>query len=215
MLSLVLRLALVLGALAGFTACVHTPVTLTVAQAFSGGPVVDKAPLNPALRYLRVSVQGRSALLVLGFEEPLAAGPIQTWYSSEGEVLRLQNGRIVGTAGMSVDWRQVQHTPFPVWAEIGNTEGVSFERLRDEMPGYRYGIVESLRIRAIAPPSNAQLVGLPPEALQWYEERVVGHRQATGRYGVRVQDGLMTVVYGEQCLAADFCLAWQTWPPAP
>jgi hypothetical protein len=47
-------------ALLGLTACIHTPVTLTVAEAFSQGPSVDALPLNPNLRYLRVSTQGRN-----------------------------------------------------------------------------------------------------------------------------------------------------------
>ena len=49
---------------------------------------IDKITLNPNLSYLRVTVGGdRAVLMVLGYLEPTPSGPIETWYSSEGEVL--------------------------------------------------------------------------------------------------------------------------------
>jgi hypothetical protein len=66
-------------------------------------------------------------------------------------------------------------------------------------------------------PSNAALAGLKAADLVWYEETVLatGRPLPSARYGLRDKDGVRTVVYGEQCLSAQFCMSWQTWPAQP
>jgi len=204
-------------ALAGLTACIHTPFSLTVAEAFSKGPNLKALTLNPKLRYLRVSTQGRTALMVLGYEDPTDSGPIETWYSREGEVLRLQNGRMVGTAGLAVDWQSVKYKDLPAWAEMAGRAEAEFERQRDEMPGYRFNVADKLVLRPVPPPANAALAGLQAGDLVWYEETVMkpSGPLPSARYGLRDKDGVRTVVFGEQCLSAQFCMSWQTWPAQP
>ena len=72
-----LRQLLAVLALLGLSACIHTPVTLTVAEAFSQGPSVDALPLNPNLRYLRVFAQGRIALMVWAMWTRLILAPLR------------------------------------------------------------------------------------------------------------------------------------------
>jgi len=38
-------------------------------------------------------------LMVLGYSENSPKGTLETWYSSQGEVLKLLNGRVVSTNG--------------------------------------------------------------------------------------------------------------------
>ena len=199
-------------------ACGHTPVTRTLFDAIPAlGRNVDDIKLNPNLRYLRVTVRGRAALMVLGYAEPHPDGEIATWYSSEGEVMRLQNGRIVGTAGLETDWRAVRNYSLPAWKDVVGRPAVTYRRERDEMPGYRFGIVETVSLYPVRAPSNARLVGRPVEGLRWYEEAVLGQPDglASGRYALRIAQGELRVIYGEQCLSRDLCLAWQTWPAPP
>lgn len=204
-------------AFACLSACNHTPVTLTVFEAAGWGKSVDSIRPNPKLRYLRVTTGDRVALMVLGYVDTTPQGPIETWYSSEGEVLRLQNGRVVATTGLRVDWRDVRYTRLPAWTEVTERAPTFFDRLHDEMPGYRFGISETVSLIRVPVPHNAKLVGLPASALVWYEESVRGtpHGLPSARYGLRPQAGVPVVVYGEQCLSVDFCLAWQPWPVTP
>lgn len=219
-------------------ACGHTPVTRTLWDAIPGlGRGVDDIKLNPKLRYLRVTVRGRVALMVLGYVEPSAEGGIDTWYSAEGEVIRLQNGRIVGTAGLETDWRAVRNFSLPAWKDLtGGAErdyslsprkdtaggaAVVYRRERDEMPGYRFGIVQTVSLYPVPVPSNSRLVGVSAAGLRWYEEAVLGQPDGlpSARFGVdagepRVTYGEPRVIYGEQCLAQNLCIAWQTWPAA-
>ena len=199
--------------------CGHTPVTRTLVETFGKGVGVDAINLNPALSYLRVSSDGREALLVLGYSDPHPSGDIETWYSASGEVFKLQNGRLLSTTGLKLDWREVRYASLPSWTALFKNPSARFERERDEMPGHRFGIRETVEISSVSPPRNANLVGLSPLSLRWFEERVVASPRplSSARYGVAQRDNGKPplVVYGEQCLRPDFCISWQTWPADP
>ena len=197
------------------SACVHTPVTRTLAQAFDSGQNIDQQPLNPQLDYLRVSLNGRVALMVLGYREQTQQGPVDTWYSSQGEVLKLQNGRMVSTVGLALDWRDVRYQNLPTWLEAStNTQQQVFVRVRDQMPSYRFGITERIAIFPIAAPNDAKLAGISAIQLRWLEEKVVSspHGLASARFGLHTHAGVTQVIYGEQCLTESMCIAWQKWP---
>ena len=217
MLQILLRIFVFILIGLAFTACGHTPVTLTLYEALGIGRQVDTISLNPKLRYLRVTVKGRVILLVLGYKEPHALGPIETWYSAEGEVLRMQNGRILSTTGLEVDWRAVRHKEQPSWAYLLEHNSLQFKREIDEMPGYRFGIEQRLSLYQIPTPNNALLKGLPPSDLRWFEEKVLDQNYGlpSARYGLQMEDGQPTVVYADQCLSKDFCFTWQIWPLTP
>lgn len=198
------------------SACGHTPVTMTLAKALESGPPIDQIQLHPDLRYLRVSLGGREALMVLGYAEQSSHGPIEVWYSSQGEVLQLQNGRILSTAGLALDWRRVEYRNPPAWSKTFAQSSHEFVRVRDQMPDYRFGITETISFYPIAVPKDARLVGLPASQLSWFEERVIPNPDglASARFGLHGQHGETQVVYAEQCLSAKLCIAWQKWPPS-
>jgi hypothetical protein len=176
------------------------------------------ARLDPAFRYLRVTVDGRIALLALGYVEREQGGPVEVWYSAHREVLRLQNGRLVGAVGVSTEWRNVALPVLPAWSALARAgQPLHWVRVRDLMPGYRYGVRDALALRAIVPPARSALQGLDPQQLVWFEERLEPAEGADAlppaRYAVDLAREL--VVYGEQCLAPDLCFAWQRWPAQP
>ena len=188
--------------------------------------------LNPDFRYLRVTTDGRVALLALGNVDSHPLGPIEVWYSAQKEVLRLQNGRIVGLVGLNKEWRNVSLPALPAWSAVAQSKDpLRWERVRDVMPGYRYGVKDSISLRITTPPGSTAIAGRIAEPLTWFEERVEPARTAgiaipflgsldldldlpPARYAVLIESGIETVVYGEQCLARDLCIAWQRWPEA-
>jgi hypothetical protein len=198
-------------------ACGHTPVTRTLSDAFVGPSSISGLSLNPALRYLRVVANGREALLVLGYSEPSVNGTLDTWYSSQGEVLQLQDGRILSTIGLQRDWRAVHYLGLPNWSEVIAQHPLSFTRYIDVMPGYQFGVKEHLLIQAIPTPYDARLLNIAPSSLVWFEETQVSDEgtQPTARYGLKIVGSTYSVVYGEQCLSPTFCIAWQSWPVSP
>jgi hypothetical protein len=154
--------------------------------------------------------------LVRGYEEKHPEGQIDVWYSTEGEVISLQNGRVVNTAGLETDWRAVRNFSLPAWQDMIGRNAVTYSRERDEMPGYRFGIKETVSLYPVDVPANAKLVGMPATTLRWYEESVIGQPGGlpSGRFAVQLKDGATRIVYGEQCLSKTLCLAWQIWPAA-
>lgn len=201
-------------------------IVQTMQNAVQGGSV-DSAQLNPKFRYLRVTTGGRVALLALGNEDSHQQGPIEVWYSAQREVLRLQNGRVVGAVGMTTEWRNVVLPELPSWSAVARAqEPVPWVRMRDIMPGYRFGVRDQLLLSMVQPPQNSALRGVDPQSLSWFEERLqsdspsqfpatlftglsADSRLPPARYAVALREGRETVVYGEQCLAVDLCFSWQ------
>jgi hypothetical protein len=184
------------------------------------------ARLNPDFRYLRITIDGRTALLVLGYVESHPEGPIEVWYSAEREVIRLQNGRIVGAVGLTTEWRNVTLSTSPAWDWLGRQgTAVSILRLRDVMPGYRYGVEDHLVLKPAPLPPRSELQELDPKQLAWFEESIETDRRKSAldeqnvlpiaRYAVDLQQKGHPVLYGEQCLAPRLCFTWQRWPATP
>ncbi len=196
----------------------------------SAGPM--SAPLNPNFRYLRATVDGRVVLLALGYVDPDQSGPIEVWYSADREVIRLQNGRVVGAVGFSPEWREVVLRGVPDWAELSRgNHSLRWVRVRDVMPGYHAGIVDNLVTNNIGTPRGTALVGMDPSQLKWFEDVRIADPSVNfgslisanfenelglppARYGVATDGSKATVVYGEQCLSQKLCFTWQRWPSA-
>ncbi len=173
------------------------------------------APINPAYRYLHVSLSGaKPALLVLGYVDAHPQGDIEVWYSAQGEVLRLQNGRLVGAAGLPVEWRRVTYSPTPLAWHAVPPEGTRFSSVRDEQPGYRLGLVEQVSLTPL-PKSPLKLTNPAFAKAAWFQESYSGAHGtsrpdawfALGRYGEQE-----IIVYSRQCLSVSICLDLQRWP---
>ena len=199
--------------------CASTdPVMQTLQAVFQRDAGVEGAKLNPDFRYLRVTIAGRTALLVLGYEEKDPRGPIEVWYSAEREVLKLQQGRVIGVIGTTTEWRNVRLPELPAWSALARESAPRrWVRTRDVMPGYRYGLREALLVGPAPTPERSALRDLDARSLAWFEERletpIPGEKALPpARYAVRIAGGKETVVYGEQCLAPELCFTWQRWP---
>lgn len=177
-------------------------------------PGAAASSLDPRFRYLRVTTEGgRVAFLALGYAEPTPQGQVEVWYSGERQVLRLQNGRLAGATGVATEWHGVSLPPLPSWRElVREPTPYRWSRTRDVMPGYRYGLHDTLEVRTIAPPSHSQLAGMDALQFTWFEETSATLPPA--RYAVQIDQGGGTVVYAEQCLAPELCVSWQRWQAA-
>ncbi len=196
----------------------------TLQNAWGGGVDVSQGTLNPAFRYLRLVVDGQVVLLALGYTDAHPQGPIEAWYSAHKEVLRLQNGRVVGAAGTVTEWQSVSIPPLPNWSALSlASEPLRWIRSRDLMPGYRYGVKDALITRVVPPPVRSQLSGVDPASLIWFEEAFDSSERLSmskgdtdrlppAKYAVSLSQGAGAVVYAEQCLATDLCFSWQRWP---
>ena len=175
---------------------------------------------NPLYRYLRIEVVGQpAALLVLGYVDAHPQGDIEVWYSTRREVIKTQNGRIVGTSGLVPDWRRVQYlfAP-PSWADVP-PEGVAYTRLRDEMPGYHAAISDQLVSK---PWAGLPALVLPAtlsvelaSSYRWFSETPVSSSAQPlppSWFAWGLRGGQPTVVYSEQCLSASYCIKLQPWP---
>ena len=216
-------LALAAATLTGCTSGMSAAIT-SIRLVVSGGGGTEGAKLDPNFAYLRVTRGRYAALLYRGVVERTAEGPVELYYSGDGEVLRLRDGRILGASGMPTEWRRVEDGA-PAWsALVKSAEALSFVRVRDVMPGYRSGVRDELTLTRIAPPQKSALRNVDPQTLTWFEERGRAPRDSffaarsdalpPARYALDLSGAQPVVVYSEQCLAPDFCFTWQRWSTA-
>jgi hypothetical protein len=208
-------------ALLGLGACASKSLLSEVSSAvfFDALPFQAPAPLdvqlNPNYRYLHVTLTGgKPALAVLGYVDAHAQGDIEVWYSAQGEVLRLQNGRLVGVAGLPLEWRHMAYpqTP-PAWPSVPS-EGVRFTRVRDEQPGYRLGLVEQVVLTPLPKPP-LDLPGPAFAVATWFQESYTdarGSSRPDAWFALGEHGGQKTIVYSRQCLSVTVCLTLQRWP---
>jgi hypothetical protein len=199
----------------------------SIQTAVRGDATASRPRLDPNFRYLRITIEGRVAFLALGNTDGNPNDPIEVWYSALREVVRLQNGRLVGVVGFATEWRNVSVANAPRWSEVASGgQPAHWIRLRDVMPGYRFGMRDELELRVISAP-RSELRDADPKALTWFEERTVPERRdgyfaslvstrstealPPARYAVDFSGGKELVVYGEQCIAPDTCFTWQRW----
>ena len=182
----------------------------------TGGDAHIPSKPNLAYRYLRVDIEGRkTALMVLAFEEAHPNGAIEVWYSAGGQVIKMQNSRVIATSGLATDWLRVQYSPqAPEWAQLSD-QSTHYTRLRDEMPGYHYAVADTLQLKAVqGVPAIRLPQSLPPAkalSYRWFQERS-SSTLPLAWYAYGMHRGQMTVVYSEQCLSAQLCLKFQRWP---
>lgn len=180
----------------------------------SGQSSLTQQPLNPQYRYLRVTFNGQPVLLVLGYvDQADSASPVQVWYSGSGEVLRLRHGRLAGLVGTPTEWRDVRWPQgVPAWQAVLQQAPSHYGRVLDQMPGYRLGVAQSLQLEALSMPGDTAWAGTMPADVHWFRESVFsGAAYPPARYGVKMGAQGAEPVYGEQCIAADLCITWQTW----
>ena len=202
----------------------------TVTSAIKSPPVNDGSKLSPLFQHLRVTVQGRVIFMALGDTDAHPDGPIEVYYSSGLEVLRLQKGHVVGAIGTLTEWRNVSIAAAPSWRDSRDKPPVTWQRVRDVMPGYRYGVRDHLVRTVITPLALPALPGLKLEGLTWFEERlqapVVPNSRARpgnaepspetlppARYAVEFGSSNEQVMYGEHCFSQKLCLTWQRFVP--
>jgi hypothetical protein len=177
-------------------------------------------PSNPAFQYLKVTVHGRPAFLVLGYLEQHDA--TEVWYSAKGEVIKLQAGRLTGALGLETEWRQVSFTGTPEWSELVQSRHQrlwQYQRVRDVMPGYVSSLTDRLTLTQL-PYSQVQkrlgplvhhLAG--KSELRWFEEAGAKDLPAAV-YAVDALTASSKVVFTYHCVSLQLCMALEPWAPA-
>jgi hypothetical protein len=157
--------------------------------------LIDNAPLKDNLNYLRVNINGLDALLVLGYVENDGDEKINVWYSKEGSVLRIKEGRYFGSLGFDQEWRTVKRNNSPSFNNLLTTEMASlsqssslesssrntqpnkryfFTQTYSEFPSYRHVMEERMSNQVIQAPQpvipSSMKKFLPTDGIVWIYE---------------------------------------------
>lgn len=210
----------------------------TMTVAFSDpSKSIEAQTLKPELSYLRVSVNGQPALMVLGYLDPHPNGPIEVWYSASKEVIRIQNQRLLGTQGLRINWIDTELVNAPTFTEVlerlstparNRQRSLRYTRMRTSMPEYAVNVRDTIMVQiretpAPLPPSLKAWQTIQPSALTWVSETTQvtiadSQARATPLEAIYAVDRTQParVLYAKQCIAPNYCVEWQPWPsPAP
>lgn len=191
-----------------------TSLTLVGCQGFN--PVTDtaghflsnkkpKASFSAGFEYLEVDWQGRKAAMALGYRETNGSKVIEHWYSGQGEMLKMVNGRVVQVLGMTQEVRHVD-TNTPVWSDIlAHRLPMVWSQTKEVMPGYRYGLKEYAITQQVNPSAAERT--LITNATAWVLEEIKS-KDEKGKVWIYQQKFAVNgdkVIYSEQCLAPEMC----------
>jgi len=213
----------------------------TAKSAFTNtSKLIEQTSLNPQFSYLRVNVSGLDALLVKGYIDKDSNGSIDVWYASDGSILRLQEGRYLGSVGFDNNWQNVSYQNSPTFNKIVTEfdrpnpspklssvssfypiEQYYFSRSHSEMPSYKAVLNEKLSaIVSKNAPSNIPKTlksYLNGKSLIWVTEQSsqsssekLSNTQSW--YGFEKLSNQYELVIGQQCLTTSFCITWMPWP---
>ena len=167
--------------------------------------------LDPNLRYLKVAINQHEVLMV----EAYRAGSESVWVSSDLAILKTRNGYLSDLEGFRINWQDVRGLNLVTAAQLAKP--TAYTRMRNEMPGYRYHLRESILVSPLgAPPQDVNLVWSSNSSLRWFSEAL--STQADGQipkynypgvFAIDTSQDPYQVVFGRQCLAPDYCIRWQ------
>ncbi len=159
----------------------------------------------PGFEYLEVEWQGRKSAMALGYRSISGTQTDEHWYTSQGEMLKLQNGRIVQVLGMTREVRRIS-TNMPLWTDLTSRKlPAAWSQTKDVMPGYRFGLQEFVISQQIEPTSTEH--SLSQVATHLIAEQIKS-KDASGKTWIYKQKFVLAnnaVVYSEQCVAHDMC----------
>jgi len=171
-------------------------------------------PLDPRHEYLRVQIGRQVGLMVRADPAGVRTDRTSYWYSADGALLRLVDGRIVGLADASRSWRITQGVDRIDWAAVAAQGTFEFRRTVDQQPGYRIGQPQQRRLRPAAAAPAGHALQATVAQLQWFvEDDARTGDSLPAWYAVDLAAIPPRVVYGQACLSADWCVNWQPWPP--
>ncbi len=132
------------------------------------------------------------------------------WYTGQGEMLYLRNGRIQEAKGFTQEWRGQTSSP-PEWADLlQSNRAISWRRQLDVMPGFRYNLVDHITTYNL--PTPKQLPESVPTNALWIgdsvESKIENGRPWRFEQKFALEQGV--VVYSEQCLAPELCFKLRT-----
>lgn len=190
---------------------------------FPEQPLVDRVTqqggLNPRFVYLHITPPRQDPLLaVLAYVDPHPQGAIWVWHAPGGQVLKTQNGRLAGLAGVPQAITLGSLSPsIAQWPADG--EVFSGVRVWDAPLRYRYGIEETITLQPIGASEVPRFVKrhlerrlASPDTSNWSWVRQTGTVTGHAWFAKVAVNEQRSIVYSYQCLEDDFCLHLASWP---
>jgi len=206
---------------------------------------IEKSPLQNNLTYLRANINGLDVLLAKGYTDLNSRGPVDVWYSSDGAIMRIQEGRYLGSIGFDQNWNEVSRSDAPSLIMILNRETApdSKDSLAPIKSVKKYFSTQSYTHKPsylvmdgerVSSSLSANMFGSIPDSIPNSLKKYLKNKDfiwvietpqpndifkkkgaSFAWYGFVKKNGTFEQVIGQQCLSKDFCVTWMPWPIQP
>jgi len=214
----IIRLLLLPLACVGLSACTtNFKAAYDMIQAV-GSPSPDRFEqfeMDPNLQYLEAHTVGAQAMMVLGYVvTPQQQPSVQTWYDSQRELLRTQNGFMVGLTGVKNYISNTQYT----WAEpnqqgvqlpTGKTYSQPDQQIFNKTVALQFAPIPQAQVNTKNSVLRKRLVEATKnekQTLLWFQE--IPQADSDIPYSLHAFTSTGSPVYGSQCLTSATCIEW-------
>jgi hypothetical protein len=130
-------------------------------------------------------------------------------------IIKTRDGYLTDLEGFRINWQEVRGLNLVTAAQLAKP--TAYTRVRNEMPGYRYQIRESVLVSPLArAPDEIRFTLRGRTNLRWFSEEVrfqmgeqIPNYRYPGVFAIDISQDPYQVVFGQQCLARDYCIRWQ------
>ena len=167
--------------------------------------------MNPNFQYLEAHSPASQAMLVLGYTTAPENQPaIQTWYDSEQQLLRLQNGFLVSLTGVANTVSTTEYTWGPPTAQgvqlpTAKTYSQPGQQVFNKTVPLAFQQVPASAVSTKNSVLRTRIAQQNPNLL-WYQQVQSTAQQLPFSLHAFAANG--TPVYGSQCLTPSECVEW-------
>lgn len=168
------------------------------------------------LQYLEAHTVGAQAMMVLGYvTTPKQQPPVQTWYDSQRELLRLQNGFLISVTGVKNSISTTEYT----WATpnqqgiqlpTGKTYSQPEQQIFNKTVALHFQEVPESSVKTSNSVLRKRLLDTSAQhsrqPLVWFQEVPQGNSKIPYSLHAFASNG--SPVYGSQCLTSSMCVEW-------
>ena len=152
-------------------------------------PTAAQVASKPYYQLQAISPDGQAIMILGGVE-----GDVQGWYGHDGDAVFLDRGQVVRTIGLRANIdaaRWASNNPFEAGLQTLQSE-LTTSRVVDWSPGYRYGVVEEVRLVPVRMES-VDILGTSHQLrrVDEFVRAVDAHFEAKNTYWVDPADGFV------------------------
>ena len=170
------------------------------------------AQFDASYDYISIQSDTSNGRMILGSRQFKEHKLIEHWYTGACEMIKTVDGRIHKALGTTSEIRR-NTGQAPSWQTVSESQvPVTWQRRLDIMPGYRFGLEETISTRQLTEVEIPLVPGIEKHGLVWFQDNVqtkdIQGKATTYRQLFALRN--KQLIYSEQCISEMMCMRIQS-----